>query len=170
MRQHQRETKMARITTSVRRRLERGRRRQKKINGNPAYRGRPRFYSFDASLRIAGVGLLHDIVSLKTGILPTRTTRKGELRAAEKLWSEDVWLLASPLGGDASLDEHVQWLWDTIAPHQDYFREVILQSTSSDIVLGCFSESPYPYFTVKNEPLRLLMNLGVGVSFNFTCV
>lgn len=161
---------MARISTSVRRRLERGRRRQEKILGNPSYQGRPRFYSFDASLRIAGVGLHHDAISLKTGILPTRTTRKGERRTGGKLWSEDVWLLASPLGEDASLDEHVQWLWDTVAPHQDDFREVIFQSASADIVLGCFSESPYPYFTVKNESLRLLMNLGMGVSFNFTCV
>ncbi|MDH4447977.1 MAG: DUF4279 domain-containing protein [Acidovorax sp.] len=161
---------MARTSTSVRRRLERGRRRQEKILGNPSYQGRPCFYSFDASLRIAGVGLHHDAISLKTGILPTRTTRKGERRTGEKRWSEDVWLLASPLRGDVSLDAHVQWLWDTVAPHQDYFREVISESTSADVVLGCFSESPYPYFTVKSESLRRLMNLGVGVSFNFTCV
>ena len=161
---------MARISTSVRRRLERGRRRQAKILGNPSYQGRPRLYSFDASLRLAGAGLHHDAISLETGILPTRTTRKGERQTAQRLWSEDVWLLDSPLGADASLDEHVQWLWDAVAPHQDYFQEVISQSASADIVLGCFSESTYPYFTVKNESLRRLMNLGMGISFNFTCV
>ena len=161
---------MARISTSVRRRLERGRRRQAKVLGSPSCEGRPCLYSFDASLRIAGAGLHHDAISLKTGIQPTRMIRKGERQTRTRLWSEDVWFLASPLGGNATLDEHVQWLWDTVAPHQDHFREVISQSASADIVLGCFSESRYPYFTVKNESLRLLMNLGTGVSFNFTCV
>lgn len=107
---------------------------------------------------------------MKTGILPTRTTRKGERQTGKRLWSADVWLLDSPLGGEASLDEHVQWLWDTVAPHRDYFREIISQSSSADIVLGCFSESPYPYLTVTNDSLRHLMDLHVGVSFNFTCV
>jgi len=161
---------MVRISTSVRRRLERGRRRQEKILGDPSYEGKTRLYSFDASLRIAGVGTHHDAISLKTGILPTRTARKGERQTAKRLWSEDVWLLDSPLGGNASLDEHVQWLWDTVAPHQDYFREIISQSSSAGIVLGCFSESPYPYLTVKNDSLRSLMDLNMRVSFNFTCV
>ena len=161
---------MARISTSVRRRLERGRRRQAKILGNPSYQGKTRLYCFDASLRIAGVGMHHDAISLKTGILPTRATRRGERQTAKRLGAEDVWLLDSPLGADASLNDHVQWLWDTVAPYQDYFREIISQSSSADIVLGCFSESPYPYLTVRNESLRLLMNLGMGVSFNFTCV
>lgn len=161
---------MARISTAVRRRLDRGRGRQEKILGNPSCQGRPRLYSFDASLRIAGVGPHHDAMSLTTGILPTRTIRKGERQVGKRLWPEDVWLLDSPLGGKTSLDEHVQWLWDTVAPHQSYFREVISQSLGADIVLGCFSESPYPYFTVKNESLRFLMDLNMGVSFNFTCV
>ncbi|MBD9393127.1 DUF4279 domain-containing protein [Acidovorax sp. ACV01] len=161
---------MARISTSVRRRLERGMRRQENILRNPSYGGRPRLYRFDASLRIVGVGAHHDAISLRTGLLPARSIRKGERRVGQRLWTQDVWLLDSPLGGDASLDEHLEWLWNAIAPHRDYFREIISQSPSADIVLGCFSESPYPYLTVKNDPLHLLMELDFGVSFNFTCV
>lgn len=145
-------------------------RRQEKILCNPVYAGRSRLYRFDASLRIAGVGPYHDDISLRTGVQATRSTRKGERQVGQRRWSEDVWLLDSPLGGDAPLDEHIEWLWNAIAPHRDYFREIISRSSSADVVLGCFSESPYPYLTVKNDPLRLLMELECGVSFNFTCV
>lgn len=145
-------------------------RRRDKIARNPSYGGQPRLYRFDASLRIAGVGQHHEAISLSTGLKPTHAHRKGDPHFAQRLRQEDVWLLQSPLGGGASLDEHLEWLWNAIAPHKDYFRELISQSSCADIVLGCFSESPYPYLTVDTDSLRLLRELNLGVSFNFTCV
>ncbi|MDP4073714.1 DUF4279 domain-containing protein [Acidovorax sp. A1169] len=161
---------MARISTTVRRRVERGVRRRDKILADPTYRGTPRLYRFDASLRIAGIGEQHDAMQLRTGIEPTRVVRKGEPWFAGKRWQEDLWRLDSPLGGVAPLDAHLQWLWQTIAPHQDYFRQLIALSSSAELVLGCFSESPYPYLTVESDSLHLLRELNLGVSFNFTCV
>lgn len=74
-------------------------RRQENILRNPSYGGRPRLYRFDASLRIVGVGAHHDAISLRTGLLPARSIRKGERRVGQRLWTQDVWLLDSPLGG-----------------------------------------------------------------------
>lgn len=161
---------MARVSTKVRRRMERGLRRRGKILADPSYRGTPRLYHFDASLRITGIGPQHDAMRLRTGIEPTHAARKGEPRFAGKRWQEDMWRLDSPLGGVVSLDAHLQWLWQTIAPHEDYFRQLIALSSGAELVLGCFSESPYPYLTVESDSLHLLRTLNLGVAFNFTCV
>lgn len=161
---------MAQISTAVRKRLKRGMRRREQILGKPSHVGKPRLYRFDASLRIAGIGEHHEAISKRTGIAPTRAHREGETRFAQKRWLEDIWILESPLGASASLDEHIEWLWNAIAPHRDYFQQLISQSSSAGVVLGCFSESPYPYLTVQPDSLRLVRQLDLGISFNFTCV
>ena len=161
---------MAQISTKVRKRLRRGLRRREKNLVKPSYVGTPRLYQFVASLRISGIGSLHSTISERTGITPTSVHRKGEPHFAQRRWKEDIWILKSPLGVGSSLDQHIEWLWNTIASHRDYFQELVSQSSSADVVLGCFSESPYPYLTVQTDSLRLLRELDLGISFNFTCV
>lgn len=164
---------MARISTATRRRLDRLKRRHEKIVRTPTYRGRRFLYEFDASLRLIGVGVHHEAITQKTGLTPTYTHRKGEqrsTRSVRKPWQEDMWRLQSPLGPDASLDEHLGWLCGAIEPHRDYFRELIAECSKADIILGCLSESPYPFLTVDAESLRLLREMKLGISFNFTCV
>jgi|SRR5450830_197191 len=161
---------MARVSTSVKRRLERFKRKQDKIVHQPSYLGRPLLYHFDASLRIVGIGQHHDTITHRTGLVPTNVHLKGQPRFGQRLWQEDVWSLASPIEGDAPLEQHLEWLWNAIAPHIDYFRELISEASRADVVLGCFSESPYPFLTVETASLRLLREMDVGISFNFTCV
>lgn len=161
---------MARISKSAKRRLERFKRRHDKIVRHPAYVGRLLLYRFDASLRIVGIGQHHDTITQRTGLVPTSVHHKGQPRSAQRLWQEDVWSLASPIGGDAPLEQHLEWLWNAIAPHSEYFRELISEASRADVVLGCFSESPYPFLTVETASLRLLREMDVGISFNFTCV
>lgn len=161
---------MAQISTAVRKRLKRGMRRREQILVKPSHVGKSRLYHFDASLRVAGIGEHHEAISERTGIAPTCAHRKGETRFAQKRWLEDIWILKSPVGASASLDQHIEWLWNAVAPHRDYFQQLISQSSSADVVLGCFSESPYPYLTVQPDSLRLLRDLDLGISFNFTCV
>ncbi|QIL79401.1 DUF4279 domain-containing protein [Diaphorobacter sp. HDW4A] len=161
---------MASISATVRRRIKRYVRRREKMVRNPAFEGTPRLYRFDAALRIAGGGHYHDSIAQITGLSPTQAYRKGERRFGKTPWLEDIWILASPLDGEADIDMHLDWLWNAIAPHKEYFRELISQTTSAHVVLGCFSESPYPFLSVKSESLRLLRELEIGVAFNFTCV
>jgi hypothetical protein len=164
---------MAHISTATRRRLDRLARRHERIVRTPSYRGHRFLYEFDASLRLIGVGEHHDAITQKTGLTPAHVHRKGEqrsTRAVGKPWQEDMWLLQSPLGPDASLDDHLGWLWGAIEPHRDYFRELIEQCSTADIIFGCLSESPYPFLTVDADSLRLLREMKLGISFNFTYV
>ena len=164
---------MARISTNTRRRMDRLTRRRDKIVRTPSYTGHRFLYRFDASLRLAGIGEHHSTITQLTGLAPTQAHLKGELRSTRstgRQWQEDMWRLESPLGEDASLDQHLEWLYGAIAPHREYFRGVISQCSRADITLGCLSESPYPFLTVDAESLRLLRELNLAISFNFTCV
>ena len=111
---------MAQISTAVRKRLKRGMRRREQILVKPSHVGKSRLYHFDASLRVAGIGEHHEAISERTGIAPTCAHRKGETRFAQKRWLEDIWILKSPLGASASLDQHIEWLWNAVAPHRAY--------------------------------------------------
>ena len=163
---------MASISTVTQRRLGRLTRRRDRIFRTPAYTGHPFLYRFDASLRFVGVGEHHDSILQMTGMNPTHIHRKGEPRFARsvRLWEEDVWSLQSPLDDSATLDQHLHWLCDTVAPHSEYFRDLISRASRAEIILGCFSESPYPFLSVTAESLRLVRELNLGISFNFTCV
>lgn len=164
---------MARISTATRRRLDRIARRHERIAGTPSYRGRNFLYKFDASLRLIGIGEHHEAITRNTGLTPTHVHRKGERRSTRSVyrpWQEDMWLLQSPLDPGASLDEHLGWLSGAIEPHSHYFRELVEQCSKADIILGCLSESPSPFLTVDAESLRMLRELKLGISFNFTCL
>ncbi|MFN7855161.1 MAG: DUF4279 domain-containing protein [Acidovorax sp.] len=164
---------MSRVSTNVQRRLDRVSRRRKRVVADLSYQRRPFLYEFDASLRLSGLGEHHDEIRRQTGLEPTHSHLKGELRSPRskmKPWEEDLWVLQSPLGNQASLDEHLEWLWIKIAPHKDYFAKLAARSVQADVVLGCLTESPYPYLTTKSSSLQLLKELNVGVSFNVTFV
>ena len=161
---------MTRISTSIQRRLQRLRRRQQRVI---RYRTAPRSslpFRFDASLRICGVGARHEAITLNTGISPSSTHLKGEKHFGGKRWEEDLWLLQSPLGEGASLEEHLDWLWATVGPYKAYFKDLIASSSSASVTLGCLSESPYPFFSVGDGSMKIVRELEVGCSFNFTCI
>lgn len=79
-------------------------------------------------------------------------------------------MLSSPLGETASIDQHCQWLWETIRPHKGYFEKLIAGASSADICLGCLSESIYPFLEVDAASLTMMRELKLGLTFNFTCV
>ena len=159
-------------STRTRKRLVRARRiRERESTVQAPVRNRL-FFRFDASLRIAGIGAWHENITQVTGLVPFQAHRKGEARSrfSTKLgvWPEDQWRLQSPLPESASLEEHVQWLWQAIAPHRRYFEGLIAQATWADLCLGCLSESVYPFFGIKAETLEITRALPLGLSFNFT--
>lgn len=163
---------MTRGSTALRKRLKRSRRlRQAEIlTRRIAPTTGP--LRFDASLRIMGIGKYHDEIALKTGLTPGIVGRKGEARfgSGKFLHQADIWVLRSPLGEFASLEEHLDWLWKAIAPFKPYFASLIEKSESADVCLGCLSESVYPFFVVDPAALAITRELNVGLSFNFTCV
>ena len=85
-------------------------------------------------------------------------------------WSEDLWVLGSPLGERASLDEHAAWLWQAVSPHRAYFESLLAASSRADLWLGCLSESIYPVLSLDPGSLEIVRELKLGLVFNFTCV
>ena len=161
---------MTRISTTTHRRLQRLRRRQRRLIRYGTARRSSLPFRFDASLRISGAGPQHEAITLNTGISPSFTHLKGEFRFGNKRWEEDLWVLQSPLGEGASLEEHLDWLWTTISPYKAYFKDLIAVASSASVVLGCLSESPYPFFSVGDGSMKIVRELELGCAFNFTCV
>lgn len=163
---------MARIPTSVKRRLPRlRRRRQREIQAPTSVRSTTPF-RYDASFRIAGVGKFHEEISLMTGIAATKSHKSGDVRrfGSKRVWLQDLWILDSPLGEEASLDDHLQWLWNTIEPHKSYFASLISRATWADVCVGCLSESAYPVLSASSASLSMIREINLSLSFNFTCV
>lgn len=163
---------MARINTSTQRRLTRLHRRRDKEIKERTYKFHKRLYEFDASICIAGIGERHEEILIKTGIKATSMHLKGQPRSKGStfFFPQDAWILESPLARSSDIEEHLAWLWDTISPHQEYFKELVSNSAHADLWLGCFSESPYPVLEANSESLTMLRELNFGLAFNFTCV
>lgn len=159
-------------STRTRKRIQRARRKREHETNEKEPLRNQRFFRFDASIRIAGVGIWHDNITQVTGITPSCTSRKGEARSRHNsrlgVWTEDLWVLQSPLPEDAPLDTHIQWLWRAIEPHCSYFEALLEQATWADLCLGCLSESIYPFFSVNADALEITRALPLGLSFNFT--
>jgi hypothetical protein len=128
-------------------------------------------FRFDACLRLGGLGDLQNRIEEVTGIAPTRSIRRGEaIGNRGKVRQEDLWLLASPLGETATSDEHLRWLWLQVEPLVEAFRTFIKHAAWADVSIGCLSESSFPVLSASPEALRLLKELNLGLSFNFTLV
>ena len=165
---------MPSISTSIRKRVARSRRRRAREVGQRSPARNSRAFRFDASLRIAGVGDQHDRISIETGLVPSRVHRAGDRRSPFSpslgVWPEDYWELRSPLSESATLEEHLAWLWGAVEPHKQYFDRLISNAAWADVCLGCLSESVYPLFTVGAASLGITRELNLGLSFNFTCI
>ena len=161
---------MARIRTFTLRRLTRQRSRSEKTKQAPTVLRSTVPFRFDACFRLAGIGSHHAEITACTGLVPSFSHKKGELRrpGRDVQWAEDLWLLESPLGEEASLDEHLAWLCNTLLPHKEYFGNLIALATWADICLGCLSESAYPVLSAQRSSLAVIRELPLGLSFNFT--
>jgi hypothetical protein len=132
---------------------------------DPAY-----FYEYDVSLRIAGVGHLHRAITDRTGISPTRIRLAGHkiFVSSERVATEDLWVLDSPLNRHDHWDLHLQWMWEKIKPHSDYFKSVLACAAWADICLGCFSSCAWPVLEAHRSGLEIVRQLPLSISFNFT--
>ncbi len=163
---------MPRISTFALRRLPQLRRRNQKAIREPQ-RSRSTYpFRYDASIRISGAGAQHEPITQVTGLVPSHSHRKGDVcsRRTLRLYQNDLWMLSSPLGETASIDQHCQWLWETIRPHKAYFEKLIAGASPADICIGCLSESIFPFLEVDAASLTIMRELKLGLTFNFTCV
>ena len=132
---------------------------------DPAY-----FYEYNVSLRIAGVGHLHRSIMERTGISPTHVHLAGDraFRTSKRLLTEDLWMLDSPLKRRDHWDFHLQWLWEQVKPHADYFKSVLSCAAWADVCLGCLSSCAWPVLEAHRSGLEIVRQLPLSISFNFT--
>ena len=163
---------MLRISTFAQRRLPQLRRRSQTERHSPQHSRSTYPFRYDASIRITGAGHEHAKITRVSGLVPTHSHLKGEVRSRlnQRRYPDDLWMLSSPLGETATIGQHCGWLWDAIGPNREYFETVIAEASSADICLGCLSESIYPFLEVDASSLTILRELKLGLTFNFTCV
>jgi len=78
--------------------------------------------SSGASLRITGQGLDFDEISESLGLVASQSHRAGEAQKFGELFSQDIWLLESPLGKHKHLETHLKWLVRQLKPGFAYLR------------------------------------------------
>ena len=158
-----------RIPTNIQRRLARLRKRSLREREAPQVMRSSVPFRYDACLRIGGLGDIQEQVLGLTGVLATKSHRKGDPVGLQgRSRQEDLWLLASPLGEQASHDEHLEWRWCQIRSNVEQFRILIERAKWSDVCLGCLSESAYPVLAIEPKSLEIVRELRIGLSFNFT--
>ena len=117
-----------------------------------------------------GAGHLHAEIESRTGLIPTRSHRKGEANPRRPrtmpVWKDDLWCLESPLDEDASLDSHLLWLSETLEPHTEILRELADAGHFVNIFCGYRSDSDQGGFSLSPEALSIISKVPVSVTFS----
>ena len=126
---------------------------------------------FSATLRVMCAADRHDEIEQVTGLTATHQHEHGEPGLFGQPWPKDLWALESPLSPGAALDEHLDWLWTRVEPHQDYFRALAAEEgVDVDLFCGYRSDCAECGFEVQPEALTIVQALSVPleVSVVFT--
>lgn len=119
-------------------------------------------FGFSATLRVMGAAERHDEIEEKTGLSATHRHRRGETGLAGRPWPEDLWALESSLPRGAPLSDHLDWLWNRVRPHRDYFRALAAEEgIEVDIFCGYRSDCAECGFEVQPDALKIVQALGV---------
>jgi hypothetical protein len=117
-----------------------------------------------ATLRLWGPGLEPTEVSERLGIGPTTAHRTGDARGKAQIWTRNHWSLSSQGRiAETSLEAHLHWLLDQIAPHQEDLRSLLAQP-GIEADLFCFWESTTGQGGPTFSPALLRRLAGLGLS------
>jgi len=117
---------------------------------------------FSATLRVMGAADRHDEIEEVTGLSATHRHRHGDASLFGRPWPKDLWALESPLPRAASLSDHLDWLWDEVRPHRDYFRGLAEQDDIDvDIFCGYRSDCAVCGFEIRPASLKITQALEV---------
>ncbi len=81
-----------------------------------------------AGIRIIGQKLELEDISRELGLVPSHVHRAGELDKFGEPYTQDMWLLESPLGKRSELDSHLKWLVQQLEPGFGYLKTIKSQS------------------------------------------
>jgi len=74
------------------------------------------YFAHSASLRVMNASACHVEIEEVTGLKPSHVHQKGEIvaEASKRSWTNDIWLLSSPLDSKVEPSEHLNWLWQQV--------------------------------------------------------
>jgi len=127
------------------------------------------YFAYSAGLRVMNAPHLHDEITRQTGINPTHSHKKEDIRHPKLInerWENDIWQLKSPLSKGAKLSEHLCWLKDKILPHSAYFKKLIKDGIEIDIFCGYRSDCDHAGLSVTPDALELFTVLGIKMELS----
>jgi hypothetical protein len=121
----------------------------------------PRF-GFSATLRVMCVAERHKEIERETGLVATHQHARGEEGLFGRPWPDDLWALESPRPRGADLNNHLQWIWEQVRPHQDYFRALSgEEDTQVDLFCGYRTDCAECGFEICPEALEITQALDI---------
>jgi hypothetical protein len=117
---------------------------------------------FSATLRIMCAAERHEEIEEVTGLSATHRHEHGEPGFFGQPWPNDLWALESPLPPGAALSDHLDWLWERVRPHRDYFRKLAAEDgIDVDLFCGYRSDCAECGFEVQPEALEIVQALDI---------
>jgi hypothetical protein len=121
----------------------------------------PKFW-FSASLRIMNAPERHEEITSRMG-QPSHCHTKGDSDPdrAGKLWKNSIWYRESPLPEQQDIGDHLAWVADFAAPHEDYLRQLIADGARIDIYMSYCSDHDHCGFGLDPKHLEIFVRLGI---------
>ena len=105
---------------------------------------------------------LHGEISLTLGD-PTECHHRGEEKYDRpgRYWSNDIWVVNSPLPERSEIHDHLGWLCDFVEPHEDKLRIWMSSGARIDMFFTYSCSDEVRGFGVSPELLSVFSRLGI---------
>jgi hypothetical protein len=126
----------------------------------------PIYQAFTACLRIVADDLPHDEITRTLGVQPMMRRKRGDRRRPGSAPAKDAaWHFQPPVPEECDLSEHLRALWQVIAPHIAYLRDLKARARI-DIFCGYRSNHGGAGFEVAPDALKPFVALDIpfGIS------
>jgi hypothetical protein len=113
------------------------------------------------SLRLFGETPQPEEIEATLGLKATCLYSNGQRKSSEgeAVWRESLWSLQSPLGDDANIADHVEWLLDSIERKRDVVR-ALSRKYRIDLFCGFSSANGQGGFTLNSVTIARIAKLG----------
>jgi hypothetical protein len=130
----------------------------------------PTYFAYSATLRIFGTIPDLDEITIRLGVSPTKSHRRGERRTPNsEPYRHDMWLYKVPVNKAEPLHVHIDSLWSVFRERKEYLLHLKEQLTV-DVFLGYRSNCDNAGLEVPDHSLAMFVELAVpfGVSIIVT--
>ena len=121
------------------------------------------YFNFSASFRIKNAKDMHDLITRKTGIIPTHCHCVGDIANSKtgRKWLNDIWSLESQCNDTENLSKHISNLWETIEPHKEFFKGLVEKGVDIDVFCGYSSDCDHAGFSIEPQAFEIFTYLNI---------